>query len=65
MDCVGQGPRPCARGFPDLDHAVRILAFDEPRGLRRVVLAVTVSARRAVYRDFELCRQSLHFASTQ
>jgi hypothetical protein len=40
-------------------------ALDELRGLHRVVLTVAVSARRAVYRDFELCRQSLHFASTQ
>jgi hypothetical protein len=31
----------------DLDHAVRILAFDEPRGLHRVVLSVAVTARRA------------------
>jgi hypothetical protein len=32
----------------DLDHAVRIFAFEEPRGLHRVVLSVAVSARRAV-----------------
>ena len=38
----------------DLDHAVRIFAFDEPRGLHRVVLSVAVTARRAVYSNFEL-----------
>ena len=37
----------------DLDHAVRIFAFEEARGLHRVVFAVAVSARRAVYSDFE------------
>ena len=29
-------------------------AFEEPRGLHRVVVAVAVAARRAVYSDFEL-----------
>ena len=38
----------------DLDHAVRIFAFEEPRGLHRVVLSVAVSARRAVDPNFEL-----------
>jgi hypothetical protein len=38
----------------DLDHAVRIFAFDEPRGIHRIVLSVAVSARRAVYPNFEL-----------
>ena len=38
----------------DLDHAVRILAFDEPRGLDRVVLSVAVTARRAVYSNLKL-----------
>ena len=38
----------------DLDHAVRILAFDEPRGLHRVILPVAVTARRAVDPDFKL-----------
>src|ERR1700716_2683540 len=38
----------------DLDHAVRILALDEPSRLHRVVLAVAISARRAVYSNFEL-----------
>jgi hypothetical protein len=32
----------------DLDHAVRIFAFDEPRGRHRVVLPVAVTARRAL-----------------
>jgi hypothetical protein len=30
----------------DLDHAVRIFAFEEPRGLHREVLSVAVGARR-------------------
>jgi hypothetical protein len=38
----------------DLDHAVRIFAFDEPRGIHRIVRSVAVSARRAVYPNFEL-----------
>ena len=38
----------------DLDHAVRIFAFEEPRGLHREVLSVAVSARRAVDPNFEL-----------
>ena len=42
----------------DLDHAVRIFAFDEPRGIHRIVLSVAVSARRAVYPNFELSAQS-------
>jgi hypothetical protein len=31
-----------------------VLAFDEPRGLHRVVFSVAVTARRAVYSNFEL-----------
>jgi hypothetical protein len=38
----------------NLDHAVRILAVDETRGLYDVVLSVAVAARRAIYADFEL-----------
>jgi hypothetical protein len=38
----------------DLNHAVRILAFDEPRGHHREVLSVAVTARRAVYSNFKL-----------
>jgi hypothetical protein len=38
----------------DFDHAVRILAFEETRGLHRVVLSVAVGARRAVYSNFKL-----------
>jgi hypothetical protein len=45
----------------DLHHAVRSLAFDEPRGLHRVVLAVAVCARRAVYSNFESERPSLRY----
>jgi hypothetical protein len=33
---------------------MRILALDKPRGLHRVVLSVAVTARRAVYSNFEL-----------
>jgi hypothetical protein len=33
----------------DLNHAVRILALEEPRGFHRVVLSVAVSPRRTVY----------------
>jgi hypothetical protein len=46
-----RSPRPkshCGNVFTlqvfDLDHAVRVLAFDEPRGLHRVVLSVDASA---------------------
>src|SRR4051794_5348077 len=37
----------------DLNHAVRILALDEPRGLHRAVLSVAITARRAAYSKFE------------
>jgi hypothetical protein len=43
----------------DFDHAVRIFAFDEPRGLHRVILPVAVTARRAVDPDFKLRALSL------
>jgi hypothetical protein len=49
----------------DLDHAVRMFAFEEPRGLHRVVLSVAVAAARRVAlaslaQGENCCRSELH-----